>query len=164
RARLRAGARTRPPEPQPPRARAAAREGRSHADHARRREARAGALRSLLPRPLSDQKTPGGGPMTETEDDARTAASSGAVSNADGAVVAERRRTRIALVIESHWNALLRDSHYQARCLLELVVPRRDVEILFVARNAPDNRESDGYRFVTFGSSVNRGRRRMLLD
>lgn len=102
--------------------------------------------------------------MTETEDDARTAASSGAVSNADGAVVAERRRTRIALVIDSHWEALMGGAQYQARCLLELLRPRRDVEILFVTRNAPENRERDGYRIVTFGSSGNQGRLRMLLD
>lgn len=96
--------------------------------------------------------------------DARTAGPPDLAESAPPPAEETGRRTRIALVIDSHWEALMGGAQYQARCLLELLGTRRDAEIDFVARTVPQDRVRDGYRIVPFGSSASQGRLRMLLD
>lgn len=74
--------------------------------------------------------------------------------------------TRIAIVLDSHWDALMGGAQYQVRGLVELLRARPGVALDFVARFLPRDAHwrPEGYRPVRFGSDSAHGRLRMLLD
>lgn len=74
------------------------------------------------------------------------------------------RRTRVCVVLDSHWDALMGGAEYQVKCLIELLAARDDVEVFLVCRFCPSSTEAAGYRIVRFGRARKHGRLRMLMD
>jgi glycosyltransferase involved in cell wall biosynthesis len=63
----------------------------------------------------------------------------------------------------SHWAAHMGGAQYQAKCLLDVIAKRSDVETYYLARRTPQRLRQDGYEIVRFGSG-RRGVGRFLSD
>jgi glycosyltransferase involved in cell wall biosynthesis len=63
----------------------------------------------------------------------------------------------------SHWAAHMGGAQYQAKCLLDVLAKRSDVETYYLARRTPQRLRQDGYEIVRFGSG-RRGVGRFLSD
>jgi glycosyltransferase involved in cell wall biosynthesis len=76
---------------------------------------------------------------------------------------ASREKTRLCIVMASHWAAHMGGAQYQAKCILDVLIKRPDLEIFYLARRTPDDLRQYGYEIVRFGSS-RRGVGRFLTD
>ncbi|MGH8241822.1 MAG: glycosyltransferase family 4 protein [Steroidobacteraceae bacterium] len=71
--------------------------------------------------------------------------------------------TRLCIVMGSHWDAQMGGAQYQAKCLVDVLIRRPDVETYYLARRVLQPLRRDGYEIVRFGTR-RRGVGRFLSD
>jgi glycosyltransferase involved in cell wall biosynthesis len=65
---------------------------------------------------------------------------------------------RLCVLVPSHWEALMGGSEYQAKVLIEFLLARHDVEVVYLTAHDKPGFKPEGYRIVRF--SDRRGLRR----
>lgn len=61
-------------------------------------------------------------------------------------------KTRVCIVMGSHWAAQMGGAQYQVKCLLDVLTKRSDVEIYYLAHRTPESLQQDGYQVVRISS------------
>lgn len=61
-------------------------------------------------------------------------------------------KTRLCIVMGSHWAAQMGGAQYQVKCLLDVLTKRSDFEIYYLAHRTPQRLQQDGYEVVRVSS------------
>lgn len=78
--------------------------------------------------------------------------------------VTEAVKTRLCIVMGSHWAAKMGGAQYQVKCLLDAIKKRPEFETHYLARFIPRSPVSEGYEIVGIGSGRQLGFARFLSD
>jgi glycosyltransferase involved in cell wall biosynthesis len=73
-------------------------------------------------------------------------------------------RRKLCIVIPSHWDAIMGGSQYQAKVLLEYLLPRYAVDVFYLTTRSHPSTRPQGYSIVQFSNREGLRRRGFFLD
>lgn len=75
-----------------------------------------------------------------------------------------RRPKKLCMVIPTHWSFMMGGAEYQAKCLMEHLVSKGDLDLYYVAKFMDPDYRPRGYRLVRVGNPNGNGRYLHCLD
>jgi glycosyltransferase involved in cell wall biosynthesis len=82
----------------------------------------------------------------------------------DPATAPLRRRTRLCVLIPSHWTAVMGGSEYQVQVLMEHLKRREDLQVYFVTNRVAADFKAEGYEIVKISAEFGIRRYGMFFD